>query len=83
MWSTFFVLQETAPKWDGLFKADIIVPLAGCTIGLAAVIGYFWSRSVKVKSEAGLKRSMIERGMSAEEIERVIDAGTGRKPGEK
>lgn len=83
MSSIFFVLQETAPNWDGLFEHDVIVPLAGCAIGLVAVIGYFWSRSVRVKSEAELKRSMIERGMSAEEIERVIDAGTGRKSGEK
>ncbi len=65
-------------NWDTLFEHDILVPLAGCAIGMVAVIGYFWTRAVRAKAEAELKRSMIERGMSAEEIERVINASSHR-----
>lgn len=42
--------------------------------GLAAVIGVFWHKIVKTQSENDLKRSMVERGMSAVEIERVLAA---------
>lgn len=42
--------------------------------GLAWVIGHFWYKVVKISSENELKRTMIERGMSAEEIERVLAA---------
>ena len=44
-------------------------------IPLAAIIGSAWYKMNKVRYEIDLKRSMVERGMSAEEIERVMAAG--------
>jgi len=44
-------------------------------VPLAAIIGTAWYKMNKVRYECELKRSMIERGMSAEEIERVMAAG--------
>lgn len=60
--------------WNSLLRADVAVPLAGCLIAIVAIIGGFWSKTVKANRIAELKRAMIERGMSADEIERVIAA---------
>lgn len=46
--------------------------------GLAAVIGHYWHKVVKTAAENDLKRSMVERGMSVEEIERVLAARSSR-----
>jgi len=50
----------------------------GCAIPIVAIIGMFWFKSVKVTSENDLKRRMVERGMSPEEIERVLHARSDR-----
>lgn len=44
-------------------------------VPLAAIIGVAWYKMNKVRYECKLKQSMIESGMSAEEIERVIAVG--------
>jgi hypothetical protein len=50
----------------------------------AAIIGKNWRKARESEHMVLLKQSMIERGMSAEEIERVINAGMpGRKSSEK
>jgi hypothetical protein len=47
----------------------------GMLIGLVAVIGGVWIRIHKTNVAARLKQDMLERGMSAEEIKTVMDAG--------
>lgn len=44
-------------------------------VPIVAFISYAWFHANKARSENALKRAMVERGMSAEEIERVIAAG--------
>jgi hypothetical protein len=51
-------------------------------VPIVAIGGYFWCSAVKKRSSDELKRTMIEKGMSAEEIERVLEAG-GKKSGKK
>jgi hypothetical protein len=53
-----------------LFQQNVVWVL----IPLAAIIGGFWSGLAKTRSRNALKQSMIERGMSPEEIERVLRA---------
>jgi hypothetical protein len=50
----------------------------GLLIGLVAVLGGIWSDVRKREIAAGLKHDMLNRGMSAEEIRTVVDAGTKR-----
>jgi hypothetical protein len=61
----------------------VSVVMAG--IPLASILGWYWFRLHQTRSENALKRSMVERGMSAADIERVMAAGSGegesRKPG--
>lgn len=44
-------------------------------IPIIAIIAFFWSDVLKNRDNNELKRSMVERGMSAQDIERVINAG--------
>ena len=51
------------------------------TIPIIAIIGYYVHEALKTRSNNKLKQSMLERGMSAQDIETVINAGT--KPSKK
>ena len=46
-------------------------------VGILAV---FWHKTECHRSDNELKRSMVERGFSADEIERVIAASPQKKP---
>ena len=62
--------------WESFMsRVDIVVPVAGCVVGIVAIIAVCSAKTIKANRVADLKRSMIERGMSADEIERVISAG--------
>jgi hypothetical protein len=47
-------------------------------IALIAVGGGLWANVRNKEIAAGLKHDMLERGMSADEIRTVLDAGTWR-----
>jgi hypothetical protein len=50
----------------------------GLLIGLVAIVGGFWVESRKTEINAALKHEMLSRGMAADEIKMVLDAGTNR-----
>ena len=53
---------------------ETISIVMGCAIPIVAIVGVFWYKIVKATSENDLKRRMVERGMSPDEIERVLAA---------
>lgn len=57
--------------WD---KGTLSVVMA-FAVPITVVICMAWYKVVKVKSLNNLKRAMVNRGMSAEEIKQVIAAG--------
>lgn len=66
-------------------NSDIGVILAAtvpaCLFGIIAVLAAVWSASRKAEFEASLKLEMINRGMSAEDIDRVLKASlSGTSP---
>ena len=61
------------------WSVDKLAVVLSGVIPLAWAIAYFWYKSLVTKSEHDLKRSLAERGMSVEDIERVVRA----KPMEK
>ena len=65
--------------WSSLFQFPQIAIVMGCLTGMTVIVGVFWSQVERAKSKDELKRSMVERGMSAEEIERIIEAGQDEK----
>ncbi len=60
---------------ESIFDVPQLAIIMGCLIPISAILGYFWHLTQKNKQNNDLKQSMVERGMSAEEIERVISAG--------
>lgn len=65
--------------FNALFTHEyFVVAFAWGVIGLVAVTGIVarqWRRVRVAEAEAGLKARMIDRGYSADEIERVLQAG--------
>lgn len=45
------------------------------SIPILVIVGGLWVHLEKARSTTDLKRSMVERGMSVDEIERVMRAG--------
>jgi hypothetical protein len=45
----------------------------GCGIPIVFILATAWYKVERMKSTNELKRKMVERGMSAEEIERVMN----------
>ena len=49
-----------------------------CPFAMVAVLGFafYWYKLNKVRSDNQLKRAMLERGLSAQEMERVLSLGS-------
>ena len=58
-----------------LWDSKALAVVMGCAIPIVAIAGGIWYQLERSKSDNELKRRMIERGMSVEEIERVMAAG--------
>ena len=61
-----------------VWNRDTLTTVGTYSIPIIAVVATFWSQVERRKSDNELKRSMVERGMSAEDIERIISAKTGK-----
>lgn len=67
MWAGFeWILAGI--EWD---KGTISV-IGAMALPIIGVIAFYWHKTAKALSENELKRSMVERGMSVDEIERVL-----------
>jgi hypothetical protein len=69
-------------KMNGGEVIGFVAVLGGMAISVAAVLGWAWTevrggecRTRQFELETDLKRDMLNRGMSADEIERVLRAG--------
>jgi hypothetical protein len=56
----------------------LLIPLTALIAGCWARIRVAEARARQAEAEAGLKQDMINRGMSVDEIERVLAAGQGK-----
>ena len=65
-----------AQIWHKLFNIPQVIFAIGGLVAIAAIIASQWYKVQKLQSENRLKRTLAERGMSADEIERIIDAQT-------
>ena len=61
--------------WDRVFDPPVIVFIVGAIVAVAAIVAPQWRKAAKASEDARLKEQMIQRGFSADEIERVIRAG--------
>lgn len=65
--------------WSSLFQLPQLAIVMGCLTSMTAIIGVTWYQVEKFKSNNELKRSLAERGMSADQIERIMEAGEEEK----
>ncbi|HPF40585.1 MAG TPA: hypothetical protein PK093_18245 [Phycisphaerae bacterium] len=67
--------------WRHMFEMPQIAIVLGCVFGcmipIAGIIGTFWLKAQKMRSDNELKSAMVHRGMSAAEIERILAADAG------
>ena len=61
---------------DKFLRPEVLGVILIFGVPTFAIIAHFWYQAQKLRSDNELKRTMVERGMSAEEIERVIAAGS-------
>ena len=66
---------SSLPFWQLIL---LLIIGGGLTISLVAIVGAFWTDIRKREISAALKQDMLSRGMSADEIRIVLDAGTKR-----
>ena len=67
-----FMLADSI--WEMVFDMPQIAVIMGCLVPIVGIIASCWYKAQRARSENELKRSMVERGMSADEIERVMAA---------
>ena len=77
-WSDFFVGMESEQRWL------LLVIGIGCSVaiilGLVGLLTSMFTSIQRHRADTELKREMIERGMSADEIAKVIEASSPNKP---
>jgi len=71
-------MNDFLSRFDGGELIGLVAVVGGLLCGLVSIAGHFWHEG----RQTALKRDMLERGMSAEEIQAVLYAGSGRKPRE-
>jgi hypothetical protein len=69
-------MLEFLSRFDGGELIAIIAIAGGLLVGLVVMIADYWHRIRKAEIAAKLKHDMLDRGMSAEEIRIVLEAGT-------
>lgn len=58
---------------------DTTAVFMGCLIPMVVVPVIFWAIAKMNRDDNELKQSMLDKGMSAQEIEQVMNAGSKRK----
>jgi CRP-like cAMP-binding protein len=51
--------------------------VAGLLISLSAIVGGYWYGARRAEYETALKRELVAAGLSAEDIERIVNVTTG------
>jgi hypothetical protein len=71
-------MSEFLSKFNGGELIGLVAVAGGLLCGIVGIISGNWQRVRKAEIAAALKQDMINRGMSADEIRTVMEAGSGR-----
>ena len=69
-------MSEFLSKFNGGELIGLVAVGGSLLCGMIAIIMGVWHANKKAEIAASLKRDMLNRGMSAEEIHTVLNAGT-------
>jgi hypothetical protein len=73
-------MTEFLSRFDGGELIAILSIVCGALFLIVALVADFWHKIRKAEVAAKLKQDMLDRGMSAEEIKIVLEAGTKSFP---
>jgi hypothetical protein len=59
---------------DSIWRPEVLPFLTGAVIAVVAIVATLFTKTIREGSRNELKRAMVERGMTADEIERVLAA---------
>lgn len=71
-------MSEVLSKFNAGEIIGLVAVTGGLLCGLLAIVMGIWHENRKTEVNAVLKQDMLNRGMSADEIRMVLDAGTPR-----
>lgn len=63
-----------AVDWNRVFEPQTIAIIMAMLVPIVGSAAWAWFQVNKTRSDNALKRSLAERGMSAQDIERVLAA---------
>jgi hypothetical protein len=63
----------------GFFFSPFVVPVAGCLVGIVAIVSGIWFEAQQRRNKAEQRMAMIARGLPIAEIERLLGAGDEEK----
>lgn len=72
-------MLEFLSRWDAGEMIGLVAVVSGALIAITAILSGQWRRVRQTEIEASLKHDMLTRGLSAEDIERVLGASR-KKP---
>lgn len=61
------------------WTTEKVAIVAFCAIPIVMTIAGFWAQAAKARALAELKMRLAEKGMTADEISRVVEAGKGTR----
>lgn len=70
-------MSDFLARFSGGELIGLVAVVGGLLCGIFGILGHFWHEN----RVTALKRDMVERGMSAEEIQAVVSAGPGQPAG--
>ena len=76
-------IEQFISKLEPHDLVTVLVLTLGAVIALVAIVATQWRMHKRTEVEAALKQEMLARGMSAEDIERVIKSGATSSQCEK
>jgi hypothetical protein len=62
------------------FFSPFVVPVAGCLVGIVAIVSGIWFESQKRRFKSEERMAMLARGVPLAEIERMLGVGEEDKP---
>jgi hypothetical protein len=69
------LLADSESGWSILQNSSLIFWTAIALICIVPSISHYWWKIRKMEIEAALKQEMIQKGMSADDVQKVLDAG--------
>ncbi len=63
---------------ESILRPEILGIIAGCMIAIVAIVASIAGKTIRGRSRNELKRSMVERGMTTDDIVRVWTADATR-----